>query len=385
VRRRAALLVGVWVAAACAGAAPGAESRLPSEVIIRSGGALGLEAGLEWALGETAKAGAGRLVWIGYSISRLAGENEIVGSYGDSWRKQGLTIAEILSGKKSVAVPAADRDEVLRTAHRVLEDLERPAKPEKRIPKDLGIFLGYEAGRAASLEAVELSDLDRSFDFKGRPLYWLGEAGVEESFGAVKMLYSRARIEEAKKGLLAAAGLHGNPRLAVTFLVGVLMSGEPDELRKDAAFWTGQQNDVEGLRALVKAAKTDRSEDVREGAVFSISQVEIPGAADELIGLARNAEHSDVRKNAVFWLSQIASEKAAPALEEFARKDGEPDVQEQAVFALSQLPGDQGVEPLIKLARTHPNPRVRKKAVFWLGESHDPRALEALIAIVKGK
>jgi hypothetical protein len=385
VRRIALALWGAWLAAAFASASPAGDSRLPAEVIRHTDAAKGLAARLEWALGDAGKAEPGHMVWVGYSIRRLTGENQAVGSSNDGWRRSGLTIAEILAGKKNPGTVPADGEDVRGTARNVLEDLERSAKPEKKVQKDLGIFLSYESGRPASLRDVDLSDLELRFDFKGRTFYWLGEAGDEESLGLVKALYVRTEAAKAKEGLLAAAGLHGNPRLAVPFLASVLSSGEADDLRKDAAFWMGQQHDAEGLRTLVRAAKTDGSREVREGAVFSISQVKIPEAADELIALAKGADHADVRKQAIFWLSQIASEKAAPALEEFARKDGEPDVQEQAIFALSQLPENQGLEPLIKLAKTHPNPRVRKKAIFWLGESRDPRALEALVAIIKGK
>jgi hypothetical protein len=313
------------------------------------------------------------------------GEKEMIGSFRDGVGRRNITIEEILAEKTNLNPETAGGDEVRRTAQKVLEDLEHPKKEEIKVQKDVAIFLNYETGRPASLKHVDLSNLDLSFDFRGRPLYWLGEAGQEESFDLVKDLFGQATAGRAKKGLVVAAGLHGNPKLGIPFLAKVLAGGEADDLRKDAAFWIGQQHDAEGLRILVRAAESDRSREVREGAVFAVSQVDLPEAVDELIALARNAKPVDTRKQAVFWLSQIASKKAGPALEDFARNDGDFRVQEQAVFALSELPDNQGVEPLIKLAKTHPDPRVRKKAIFWLSECHDPRALEALIAIVKGK
>lgn len=376
---------GMWLAAVWVAAAPAPDSRLPAEVIRHGGGAAELNARLTWGLTEASKLEAGRRFWVGYSIRRLMGENEMIGSFRDGLQKRDITIEEILAGKTRLDSMSAGGDDVRRTAREVLDDLEHPKKSEKKVPKDVGIFLSYESGRPAGLREVELSNLDLSFDFKGRTLYWLGEAGEEESLDLIKGLFGKAGPGKAKEGLVAAAGLHGDPRLVVPFLEKVLTDGESDGLRKDAAFWIGQQNDAAGLRVLIRAAESDFSKEVRGGAVFAISQVKLPEAVDELIALARNAKLADVRKQAVFWLGQIASEKAGPTLEEFARKDGDIQVQEQAVFALSQLPANQGVEPLIKLAKTHPDPRIRKKAVFWLGECHDPRALEALIAIIKGK
>jgi hypothetical protein len=384
-RRTVMVVLVAGLAAVWAGAGPAGSSRLPGEVVRYAGSAQTLGARVAWALQDAAKFEPGRGLWVGYSIRRLMGENEMVGSFkgrqGAATRD--VTIEEVLAGKKKLETPPADS--VRRTAKEVLDGLEHPKKAEKKILKDIGIFLGYEAGRPATLRNVDMSNLDLAFDFKGRPLYWLGDASEDESLEVIKGLFSKAGPGKAKEGLVAAAGMHGDARLVIPFLEKVLTGGESDGLRKDAAFWIGQQNDPAGLRILLRAAKTDRSQEVREGAVFAISQVALPEAVDELIALAKDAAQADVRKQAVFWLGEIASEKTAPALVEFASKGGDIEVQEQAIFALSELPENQGVEPLIKLAKTHPDPRVRKKAVFWLGESHDPRALEALIAIIKGK
>jgi hypothetical protein len=385
VRQGAALILCVWLAAAWAAAAPPApESRLPGDVI-RYGGSEALAARLAWALGQPAASGPSRTFWVGYSIRRLMGEHEMIGSYRDGVGRRETTIEEVLVGKRNLAPATSDREDVQKTARKVLDDLENPKAAEKPVPKDVGIFLSYESGRPATLEAVELSNLDLAFDFHGRDLYWLGPANAAESMELVRRLFDQAASGRPKKGLVAAAGLHGEPKLVIPFLAKVLGGGETDEMRKDAAFWLGQQNDAEGLRILVRAAESDRSAQVREGAVFAVSEVALPEAVDEIINLARNAKAADTRKQAVFWLSQIASKKAGPVLEDLARTDGNIEVQEQAVFALSELPRNEGVEPLIKLAKTHRDPRIRKKAIFWLGESRDPRALEALVSIVKGK
>jgi len=384
VRRAVVLLLGLALAAGPAAAAP-AETRLPGQVT-RYAGTEALAARLAWALDEASKAGPARAFSVGWSFRRLMAGNEMIGSYRDGPGGREITVEEVLAGKRSLGQGrGGEAGEVRVTARKVLDDLEHRGQASPKVPRDVGIFLAYEPGRPASLAEVELSNLDLSFDFKGRDLYWLGGAEAAESFGLVKALYGAAAADKAKHGLIAAAGLHGAARLAVPFLETVLGGGEPGGLRKEAAFWLGQQGDADGLKVLVRAAESDRSKDVREGAVFAASQVELPEAVDAIIALARNAPHPDARKQAVFWLGQMASKKAAPALEDFARSGGDADLQEQAVFALSQLPDDQGLEPLIKLAKSHPDPRVRKKAVFWLGESRDPRALEALIAIVKGR
>jgi HEAT repeat protein len=358
----------------------GGPKRPPSEVIRPADGSAPLQAKFDWALGRPAGAAAGRTLWVGFGIDRLMGERSHIGSYDSSRQGRELSIADILAGRKEPS--AVDLSGAARAA---LDEIESRGKPEKQVLKALGFFFRFESGATPVLTEVNISNLDLAFDFEAAPLYWLGQTEAVESIPLIKRLFARARDDDAREGLLAAAGCHGAPALAVPFLAEVLGGDAADDLRKNAAFWMGQQNDADGLRLLARAARSDKSEDVREGAVFSISQVELPGAVDEIIALARNAEKKDVRKQAVFWIGQMASKKSAPALEEFARKDGDIEIQEQAVFALSQLEDNQGVEPLIKLAKTHPDPRIRKKAVFWLGECDDPRALETLIAIIKGK
>jgi HEAT repeat protein len=379
-RRVTTVLITLAAVIGLAAAKGPGSNRPPSEVVRPADEAAPLQARFDWALGRPAQAPAGRAFWIGYGIDRLMGERSHIGSFHDGGRGRDLSIADILAGRREPS--AADISGAARAA---LDEIDSRGKPEKQVLKELGFFFKFESGAAPVLTEVNMSNLDLALDFEAAPLYWLGKAEAGESLPLIKRLYARSRGNEAREGLLAAAGCHGAPALAVPFLAEVLGGDAADGLRKDAAFWIGQQNDADGLRLLVRAARSDKSEDVREGAVFSISQVELPAAADELIGLARGAEKRDVRKQAVFWIGQLASEKAGPALEEFARKDGDIEIQEQAVFALSQLEDNQGVDALIKLAKTHPDPRIRKKAVFWLGECDDPRALETLIAIIKGK
>ena len=141
-----------------------------------------------------------------------------------------------------------------------------------------------------SLTNVELSNLDLSFDFGGRDIYWLEEAGRHGEPRPGRALFGGSPAGRAKEALVAAAGLHGDARLVVPFLEKILDGGEADKLRKEAAFWIGQQDDAVGLGILVRAAESDRSREVREGAVFAASQVELPEAVDALINLARTAK-----------------------------------------------------------------------------------------------
>jgi HEAT repeat protein len=376
--------MAVAAAAACLLAASAAHDvRPPSAVVNLAAEPGALAARFERALTQAAKASPDRAFWVGYSIERLQGEHSSIGSHWSGDKVRRLTVADILAGRTAPG-PASPED-IRGAASAALARIENEGKPEKQVLKELGFFLKYDPGRPVVLSEAGMSNLDLSFDFEGAPLYWLGQAPEDQSLALVRDLYGRNGTEKVREHLIAAAGCHGTPKLVLPFLESVLSGPGADDLRKDAAFWIGQQTDPESLRILAKAARSDRSQEVREGAVFAISELDLPEAVDELIALARGAERKDVRKQAVFWLSQIATKKSGPVLAEIAAGDADLEIQEQALFALSELPGNEGLEPLIRLAKTHRDARIRKKAVFWLGESDDPRALEAIISIIKGK
>jgi hypothetical protein len=360
-----------------------ARAEIPSEVVPYPGPPAGLAARWEWALGEAGKSRFGDGFWIGTSIKRLMRENSHIGTVDTDRQGLDLTIAEILSGKRNPDRAETDGEIVRRKAREILDELEGSKKEDVKVWKDLGLLYRYGGGRSPVLERVRMSNLDLAFDFDGLPLLWLGEASGEEIQGVIGGLYASAGSDKVREDLVAAAGVHGDAARSVPFLQKVLNGRDSDGVRKDAAFWLGQQHDQTALRALVRTAGSDASRSVRKSAVFAISQTDLPEAVDELITLARKSGENDVRREAVFWLGQIASKKAGAALEEFATEDDDVRIQEHAVFALSQLPDGGGVEPLIKIAKTHPDPRVRKKAVFWLGECRDPRALQTLIDIIK--
>jgi HEAT repeat protein len=84
----------------------------------------------------------------------------------------------------------------------------------------------------------------------------------------------------------------------------------------------------------------------------------------------------DTRRKAVFWLGQDAGVEATRGLDSIVRDDrGEIEVRKQAVFALSQRPSEEAVPALIRIARSSREPEILRSALFWLGQSDDPRAL----------
>jgi hypothetical protein len=308
------------LAAASAGADVWRDVRPPSQVVDGTTQPGDLATKVAWAQSQARKASPDGAFWVGYSIQRLQGEHSTIGtSWGDGRVRP--SVAEVLAGKSPAGRAGLAAGDIRKEAAAALERIEKRGQPEKKVVKDLGIFLKFTPGRPPALSRAGMSNLELSFDFEAAPLYWLGQAAEEQSLALIRDLYGRQTGDKVRRDLIAAAGCHATPKLVLPFLEGILSGTGTDELRKDAAFWVSQQ----------------------------------------------------------------ASKKSGEALETIAAGDDDLEVQEQAVFALSQLPGDQGLEALIRLAKTHRDPRIRKKAVFWLGQSEDPRALETIVAIIKGK
>jgi hypothetical protein len=90
------------------------------------------------------------------------------------------------------------------------------------------------------------------------------------------------------------------------------------------------------------------------------------------------------RRSAVFWLGQQAGDRVTRELSAYVNEsDDDREVRKHAVFALSQRPRDEAVPELVRIARTHRDPEIRKTAMFWLGQSNDPRAVALFEEILR--
>ena len=373
------LCLAVLVLGLAGGATAG---RLPREVVRFPSAGRPLADRLEWGLNEAARRGDRGGFWEGYSIRRLMGERSSIGTINCDAAGE-PSLEEIISGKRNEFPALPAREAARQQARRVLAAMDKKGEPEKKLWKEVAVLIRHDGAAPGPPSRIDMSSLDLTFDFAGLPLFWLGSAEDAESLAWLKTVYARGATDEARKHVLAAVGMHQNPGLVIPILEAAINGRESDSLRKEAAFWVGQQDDARAVALLLGTARHDRSPEVRKSAVFALSQVELEASLAALIELARTAADREVRKEAVFWLSEKASKKAFAAIEDRVYHDPETGVQEQALFALSELPDGEGVSALIKVAKTHPNPQVRKKAIFWLGECGDSRALDALVEIVK--
>lgn len=283
--------------------------------------------------------------------------------------------------------------------------------------RNLGVFVLHEPSDG-SIARVEVYNLDRSREYSGYPVYWLGRAANEESLSLLKAVVESNQIGDAPKHSIVAIALHDDPRVG-GMLEAFVRQSKVEKVRTSAVFWLGQ---IPGHNPfLVDLVRNEQeSTKLRKEAAFAIGVSKEPGAMaalealyptvgdrevkkqiifaasinnsdrrstsanrnnDEgvnfLIKVAESDPDRELRKQALFWLGQTAGKRGLEVLGNVVEKsDDDTEVQKQAVFAISQRPKDEAIPLLIKIAKTHSKPAVRKQAMFWLGQTGDERALE---------
>jgi hypothetical protein len=299
-------------------------------------------------------------LWVGYAVNAVAGQRSICcGNYNDG---ESCRTCALETGDARNAINAkneASKGPMLLESGRRLTVLFRVQ--DKKLMR------------------VKVATEDCVLDGGGLPFVWLTEVKPAESvafLGAYvhdENLEGRGRHSVGNEALMAIA-LHDGQE-SKRAMDSFTAPAQPEELRKQAAFWLGVARGKEGLAALQRMAKNDPSTEVRGHVAFALSVSKEPAALEEMIRMAHEDASGHVRGQAIFWLAQEAGKRAVSAIDGAIANDPDTNVKKQAVFALSQLPKDEGVPKLIQVAENNRNPEVRKQAMFWLGQSQDPRAL----------
>lgn len=157
--------------------------------------------------------------------------------------------------------------------------------------------------RAAAGQASPATSPGADTDLKKEAIFLLANRRSPESSQALRSFYARTSDEELKKAVLfhlAQTGSEENLRFLKTT---ALDASTPDEIRKTAIFWLGQNRatDMAELRELYDHAE---SREIKEQIIFAYSQRHEDAAVDQLMTLARHDPDIELRKKALFWLGQ---------------------------------------------------------------------------------
>jgi len=239
-----------------------------------------------------------------------------------------------------------------------------------------GLILLYKlSGKKAEMCDAVLMDLEKTYEFKKEPLFWLGKTENKESFKLLKDSFESG-IEDLQDSLLFPISSHDGIE-AGKFLHSTALGKYPTDIRKNAIFWIGNLKDDKSIDYLKDIYKKSKEKKLREQVIFGLSLCDHDDAVKEMIRIARQDNSSEIRENAIFWLGQKACQESIIYLKGVVDKTDEDDeVKNSAVFAISQLPKEKSVPLLIDIAENNKSASVRKKAIFWLGQTGDEEALK---------
>ena len=336
---------------------------------------------------EQGKGSSSNNFWIGYGIIRNDKRSVTIGSFYDDEKYQGPSLRDLILNTKKAQVyeSNAQKRKINRTSGRIFSincDISINGKQNRDIETAILFLYGKDSRSIVDIRERGICNLSGHFNLEGYPLLWLGIQDNKSSLDFLSDTFKEASKLLTKSALTAAIGIHTGEKETTDFLVNIVTGKEDAELRADAAFWLGLQNNREALNVLVKTVESDHSVKVRKNAVWGIGYMELPEALNDLIGIAKHNNVTELRKDAIYALGNKAVKKAEEALKNFIDNDPDIEIKKCAVYALANGSGEN-IPYLIKIAETNPSLEIRKCAIYSLSNSDDERALNALIKMAE--
>jgi len=301
-----------------------------------------------------------RMYWVGYTIKRPAWlEHSVYVDRGMEVRGENITISGRMFGDFQGFM---------------FRGVRLPRLTGSNDSDDIVILFGFntdQSGKSA-LSHVHVASFYLPMDFRGRTLFWLGDAADAQSLPVVEALFTATPQPELREDVVAALGIHGSSDLVVPILLRLLTSREPADVRAQAAEWLGFHPTPAAVVGLSAAARNDQAGDVRREAAEALGENPLPAATESTIAVARTASDPDARREAVEGLGQKDNDRALTALVAIAQSDRDEDVQREAVETLGEMANGRGLTAVRDIARSHPRSDVRREAVETLGENLSP-------------
>ena len=308
-----------------------------------------------------------RMYWVGYTIKRPAWlEHSVYVDRGMEVKGQDITISGRLFGDFQGFM---------------FRGVRLARLTGSNDSDDIVILFGFKTDQSGKvgLSHVHVASFYLPMDFRGRTLFWLGDAADAQSLPIVEALFAATPEPELREDVVSAIGIHGSSDQVVPILLRLLTSREPADVRSQAAEWLGFHPAPAAVVGLSAAARNDQAGDVRREAAEALGDNTLPAATESTIAIARSASDPDARREAVEGLGQKDSDRALTALVAIAQSDRDEDVQREAVETLGEMPNGRGLTAVRDIARSHPRSEVRREAVETLGENLSPAEAIAVL------
>jgi hypothetical protein len=147
---------------------------------------------------------------------------------------------------------------------------------------------------------------DCEIDAGGVPFHWLTNVKPAESVALLQAI--------DRHGVIQAIALHADAAADLA-LEGLTGTGQPDAVRRQAAFWIGAARGRHGLDTLKSLLATETDFRIRERAVAGLAASREPGALDILISVAREDRDLRVRRQAMNAIGRSGDPRAQAFLE----------------------------------------------------------------------
>jgi HEAT repeat protein len=158
----------------------------------------------------------------------------------------------------------------------------------------------------AAVDRVRELSPDCEIDAGGVPFHWLTGVNPAESVALLEAIN--------RQGVIRAIALHADASadLALERLTG---TGQPDAVRRQAAFWIGAARGHRGVETLKRLLAMETDFRIRERAVAGLAASHEPGALDLLISVARDDRDLRVRRQAMNAIGNSIDPRAQAFLE----------------------------------------------------------------------
>jgi len=175
-------------------------------------------------------------------------------------------------------------------------------------PPDRAVMLFRIVGGA--VERLRVLSPDCEIDAGGVPLHWLTDVRPADSVALLSTI-------DRNQAVMAIA-MHADPA-ADAALERLVAAGQPEAVRRRAAFWLGAARGRRGLDTVKQLLATESSAAVRERAILGVAGSSEPEAVDLLISVARQDREARVRRQAMNALGRSRDPRARAFLEDVLR------------------------------------------------------------------
>lgn len=202
--------------------------------------------------------------------------------------------------------------------------------------RSLGVFLLYGEPEQEPLR-VEIYNLERTRNYEGWPVYWLGEVESPESLKLLSSLVRLTKDEMVGGKIVEAIAVHESPQVA-ELLAELARSSQLVAVRSGAVFCLGRFGENLSLVEEV-AGNASENVSVRQQAILAIGKSRSAGALEalrRLMGVVR--EHS-LREAIVKAVAKSRQPGANELLESFVENSDDAVLKRRAQMQLLKASG----------------------------------------------